>query len=87
MCSGFRRLYAQVLKSRPGLTGLATLHFRRHEERLLAACTTTEETDAVYARSCVPRKARLDLIYQRRRTLCLDARIIAQTLAQVLFRR
>lgn len=83
----FPDLYAQVLRSRPGLTGLATLRFRRHEERLLAACRTQEETDSVYARACVPRKARLDLIYQRRRTLCLDAAIIAQTLAQVLFRR
>ena len=83
----FPGIYAQVLQSRPGLTGLATLHFRRHEERLLAACRTTEETDAVYARSCVPRKARLDLIYQRRRTVCLDAAIIAQTIGQVLFQR
>jgi len=83
----FPKTYAKVLRSRPGLTGLATLHFRRHEERLLANCKTTEETDAVYTRACVPRKARLDLIYQKRRTLCFDAKIIWQTLAQVLFRR
>ena len=83
----FPSVYAKVLQSRPGLTGLATLHFRRHEERLLARCKSTEETDAVYARACVPRKARLDLIYQQRRTLCLDAVIIWKTLAQVLFRR
>jgi lipopolysaccharide/colanic/teichoic acid biosynthesis glycosyltransferase len=83
----FPQIYGEVLRSRPGLTGLATLHFRRHEERLLAACQTTEETDAVYARACVPRKARFDLIYQNRRTLCFDMKIIAQTVAQVLFRR
>lgn len=83
----FPQVYAEVLRARPGLTGLATLHFRRHEERLLAACKTTEETDSVYARACVPRKARLDLIYQRRQTVCFDARIIWKTLAQVLFRR
>ena len=83
----FPKTYGKVLQSRPGLTGLATLHFRRHEERLLSRCKTTEETDAVYARACVPRKARLDLIYQQRRSLCFDARIIWQTLAQVLFRR
>ena len=40
-------LYAQVLRSRPGITGLATLTFHRHEERLLADCTSTSETDAV----------------------------------------
>jgi lipopolysaccharide/colanic/teichoic acid biosynthesis glycosyltransferase len=79
-------LYARVLQSRPGLTGLATLHFRHHEERLLAACATPEETDAVYARRCVPRKARLDLIYQARRSTCGDARLILATLGQILRR-
>lgn len=78
----FPALYAQVLQSRPGLTGLASLTFHRHEERLLAACRTAEETDAVYARRCVPRKARLDLIYQRRRTLCLDILLLWRTFAR-----
>lgn len=82
----FPVLYAQVLRSRPGLTGLATLRFHRHEERLLARCRTPEETDATYVRACIPRKARLDLIYQRRRTVCLDLAILAQTFARVLSR-
>ena len=60
----FPELYAKVLQSRPGVTGLATLVFHRHEEKLLAACRSAAETDAVYARRCVPRKARIDLIYQ-----------------------
>ncbi len=80
----FPELYAQVLQSRPGITGLASLHFHRHEEWLLARCATREETDAVYARLCVPRKARLDLIYQRRRTLCLDVALMWQTAAKVM---
>ncbi|NCO87115.1 MAG: sugar transferase [Rhodobacterales bacterium] len=75
----FPDLYAQVLRNRPGITGLASLHFHAHEERLLAACGSPAETDAVYRRRCIPRKARLDLIYQRRRTLCLDLRLVAQT--------
>lgn len=82
----FPALYAQVLRSRPGLTGLATLHFHRHEERLLARCRTPAETDATYVRACIPRKARLDLIYQRRRTICLDLAILGQTFARVLSR-
>lgn len=77
-------LYAAVLQSRPGLTGLATLHFHAREARLLAACRTPTETDAVYARRCVPRKARLDLIYQRRRSLALDLALLARTVARVL---
>jgi lipopolysaccharide/colanic/teichoic acid biosynthesis glycosyltransferase len=72
-------LYARVLQSRPGLTGLATLRFHLYEERLLAACATAEETDAVYRRACIRQKARLDLIYQRRRTLWLDICLVAET--------
>lgn len=75
----FPDLYAEVLRSRPGMTGLASLGFHRHEERLLAACRTPEETDDVYSRRCLPRKARLDLIYQRRRTVFLDLRLLLAT--------
>ncbi len=75
----FPQLYAQVLRSRPGMTGLASLGFHRHEERLLAACSTRQETDGVYARRCIPRKARLDLIYQRQRTILLDLRLLLAT--------
>jgi lipopolysaccharide/colanic/teichoic acid biosynthesis glycosyltransferase len=83
----FPGLYARVLRSRPGITGLATLHFHRHEERLLSRCRDAAETDAVYARRCVPRKARLDLIYQRRRNLCLDVVLMLRTAGKVLRRR
>jgi lipopolysaccharide/colanic/teichoic acid biosynthesis glycosyltransferase len=75
--------YAAVLRSRPGVTGLATLVFHRHEERLLAQCATPEETNRVYLRRCIPRKARLDLIYQRRQSLCLDLWILLRTLGGV----
>ena len=83
----FPALYAQVLRSRPGITGLATLRYHRHEERLLARCHTPTETDALYARACVPRKAHLDLIYQRHRTICMDLALMVETLARALRRR
>ena len=75
----FPEIYAEVLKSRPGITGLATIVYHRHEELLLARCKTAAETDAVYARACVPRKARLDLIYQRRRNLRFDFYLMLKT--------
>jgi lipopolysaccharide/colanic/teichoic acid biosynthesis glycosyltransferase len=79
----FPETYGQVLQSRPGITGLATLVYHRHEEVLLAQCNSAEETEAVYTRRCVPQKARLDLIYQERRNLCLDIRLMLKT----VFRR
>ena len=80
----FPTIYAQVLRSRPGITGLATLVFHGHEERMLAECHDAAETDAVYSRRCVPRKALIDLIYQRRRNLWMDFRLMAKTVARAL---
>ncbi|MCB5200680.1 sugar transferase [Loktanella sp. TSTF-M6] len=72
-------LYAAVLACRPGITGLASLVYHAHEERLLAACDTPEATEATYRRRCIPQKARLDLIYARHRTLCWDLVLIGRT--------
>ncbi|MBU1836017.1 MAG: sugar transferase [Alphaproteobacteria bacterium] len=79
-------LYGAVLKSKPGITGLASLRFHAHEERLLARCSTPAETDTVYRRRCVPRKAQLDLIYAQHRSLCWDLALITETAAKP-FRR
>ena len=75
----FPEIYGRVLKSRPGITGLASVYFHEHEERLLARSRSTEETDAIYCRACIPRKAHLDLIYQARRNICMDAGIMLKT--------
>ena len=79
-------IYAEVLKSRPGVTGLASIVYHRHEAALLKRCATPEETHAVYSRICVPAKARLDLIYQRRQSTCYDFDLVFQTIGN-LFRR
>lgn len=78
----FPEIYAGVLKSRPGITGLASVYAHRHEEWVLAQTRSAEETDAVYARRCVPLKARLDLIYARNWSLWLDVKLLAATLCK-----
>ncbi|PZX12027.1 sugar transferase [Celeribacter halophilus] len=83
----FPQTYTRVLRNRPGVTGLASLHFHEHEARLLATCQTAEETDRVYRRRCIPRKARLDMIYQRHQNICFDLLILIKTLANVLQKR
>lgn len=79
----FPEIYGQVLKSRPGITGLASIIYHAHEEMLLAHSKSPAENEAIYARACVPRKAHLDLIYQRKRSLCFDAALMLKT----VFRR
>lgn len=75
----YPEIYAQVLKSRPGITGLASTVYHRHEERLLARSNSPAETDALYSRVCIPRKAKLDLIYQRNSSLCYDLALMFHT--------
>ena len=82
----FPNLYAEVLKARPGVTALPTLLYNKREAALLAACKTAEETDAVYSDVCIPAKARLDFMYQRRYRPCLDYWIIWSTLRQIFSR-
>lgn len=83
----FPAVYGQVLHSRPGVTGLATLIYHRHEDRILARCTSAEATEAAYYRRCLPAKLKIDLIYQRHRSLRLDLWILWNTLKIVISRR
>ena len=78
----FPDLYARILASRPGVTGLASLIFAPHEDRHLARTTTPTQTEAVYIGICIPRKARLDLLYLRHRSFWLDVKLISWTTAR-----
>lgn len=80
----FPDIYADVLTMRPGITGLATVIYHAHEERILARCRSAAETDATYARRCVPWKARLDAIHRTRWSLALDLLILYLTAAKLL---
>ena len=81
----YPELYARVLEDTPpGITGLATVILHAREERLLSACRTSAETDKVYRRRCIRMKARLDLIYRRRRGWGLNVLILWLTLSRLL---
>lgn len=82
----YPEIYTRVLQNRPGVTGLASITYHRHEALLLARCSNAKDTDQTYVRHCVPRKARLDLIYQRHQTLWYDFDLVFQTIGN-LFRR
>ncbi|MFC0199471.1 sugar transferase [Paracoccus rhizosphaerae] len=83
----FPAVYGQVLHSRPGVTGLATLIYHRHEDRILARCKSAQATEAAYYRRCLPAKLKIDLIYQRHRNLRLDLWILWHTVKIVVSRR
>jgi len=80
----YPELYKRVLAdTRPGITGLATVMVHAREERLLSACRTPAETDAVYRKRCIPIKARLDLIYRDNRGWMLNAMILWMTFSRL----
>lgn len=80
----FPERYAQVLRNRPGVTGLATMIYHAHEDRIMASCPTAEATEAAYYRRCLPTKLRLDMIYQRRASLRIDMWIMWNTVMTVI---
>ncbi|WP_397541509.1 sugar transferase [Roseovarius salis] len=80
-------IYAEVLRNRPGVTGLATLTYHAREERLLAGCRGPQETETVYLSRCVPAKARLDLFWARRRSLCYDTALMFETVRRVFLKK
>jgi lipopolysaccharide/colanic/teichoic acid biosynthesis glycosyltransferase len=75
----FPALYDQVLMARPGVTGMGTLRFVHHEERLLSRCVTAAQTDEIYTQFCVRRKARVDLVYIRHWSVWLDIQVLGRT--------
>jgi lipopolysaccharide/colanic/teichoic acid biosynthesis glycosyltransferase len=79
----FPELYAKVLRSKPGITGLATIMFHTHEEWLLSGVTDPAEVERIYTTRCIPRKARLDLLYQRRASVSLDAYLLWLTASKL----
>lgn len=80
-------LYREVLgDTLPGITGLATVMLHRREERLLSACSDPCEADRIYRERCIPVKAKLDLIYRRRRGVLLNAMILIRTASRLASR-
>jgi lipopolysaccharide/colanic/teichoic acid biosynthesis glycosyltransferase len=75
----FPAVYGQVLRNRPGVTGLATLIYHRHEDKILAGCRSAEATETAYYRRCLPTKLKIDLIYQRHRDFRMDLWILWST--------
>lgn len=80
----YPEIYGEVLKSRPGVTGMASIYFHAHEEFLLAKCSTPEENEHIYQSRCIPRKAHIDLLYARNRSFCFDLWLMLATVFKKL---
>jgi lipopolysaccharide/colanic/teichoic acid biosynthesis glycosyltransferase len=75
----FRDEFTEILRVRPGITGLSQIQYR-NESALLVG----DEFDALYRNELLPRKLDLDRYYARRRSLALDARILMWTAIAVV---
>jgi lipopolysaccharide/colanic/teichoic acid biosynthesis glycosyltransferase len=72
----YREQYSRVLRTRPGITDLASLVYR-HEERILAAHPDPEKH---YREVALPAKLKLAEVYIARQSLALDVAILFRTL-------
>jgi lipopolysaccharide/colanic/teichoic acid biosynthesis glycosyltransferase len=76
-----RQAYDNVLEARPGITGLSQLAFAREGEIIAGP-----DRVWLYLDRILPAKIRLDELYIARRSLSYDLRILAWTVAAVIFR-
>jgi lipopolysaccharide/colanic/teichoic acid biosynthesis glycosyltransferase len=74
--------YQEILKVKPGITGLSQLEFVR-ETKILGA----SDTIATYLNLLLPAKVELDLLYVRNRSFLTDLSILAWTVVAVILRR
>ncbi len=68
-------LWEAVLQMRPGITDLASLAFRNEEDMLAQA----EDPETLYRSSVLPEKLRLNIAYQRSRSLSRDLKLLWMT--------
>jgi lipopolysaccharide/colanic/teichoic acid biosynthesis glycosyltransferase len=68
-------LWETVLQMRPGITDLASLAFRDEEEML----ASVEDPETHYRSSVLPEKLRLNIAYQRTRSLSRDLKLLWMT--------
>lgn len=80
----FPNIYASVLQNKPGITGLASVMYHSHEEMILRKSSSAMETDQIYVRRSIPRKASLDMLYQNNQTVPLDIYILYLTASKLL---
>lgn len=83
----FRQEYADVLRDKPGLTGLATLMMHRYEDQVLNGFDNAGDCEAAYVRRCIPKKLKLDRSYQANkaggRTFLMDCWILYETFKRI----
>lgn len=68
--------YFEVLKIKPGLTGLASLKYKDEDELL----KTAENPEAFYLNTILPNKIELNKLYIKSKSLTLDIKIIIKTI-------
>lgn len=67
-----------IVSVRPGVTGTDALHFIAEDSALIGQ----NDPERLYLKFFLPEKARLQCLYVQSRSIGLDLRILAQTLAQ-----
>lgn len=75
----------EIIKVRPGLSGIGSIFFRGEEE--LLARYDRDERDRVYAEVIAPYKGDLEVWYVHNQTIGLDFKLIFLTIWVVLFPR
>lgn len=80
----FPEEFACALQCRPGVTGLATLIYHRHEDFILSHCHSQQATERAYYSRILPAKLKIEKVYCLKRNMWLDLWIMWHTVRIVL---
>ena len=75
----FRAEFSEILRVRPGITGLSQIQYRDESSLLVG-----DDFDELYRNELLPSKISLDRYYAKRRCLALDLRILVWTVVAVI---
>ena len=81
--SNVERFYDELgmstLDARPGLSGIGSIYYYTHGEKLLVG----DNTEEIYARNLLPIKLALEFVYLKRQTLAYDLQLISRTIVAI----
>lgn len=75
----YDELGMSTLDARPGLSGIGSIYYYTHGEKLLVG----DNTEEIYARDLLPIKLALEAVYLKRPTLLYDLQLIFRTVVAI----
>lgn len=82
----FQSEFSEILQVKPGVMGLGSLLIHHYEEKLLSKARSSDDTEEIYIKRCIPKKLQIERVYVANKSICYDVVIIIQTVKEIFLR-